>query len=217
MKQKTVFLTEIESQVEKAMDKALYVVAEKIGLEVDKIYESVIEEFYASYKPHRYKRTGATFYGSRLDPELPEQTDTGYITGLEISPDNIPGTPYRANKDWVFERTFVKGYHGYKRDEVKAWRKKRGLFYTRYGVNTKEKLRQKEIGAKYFFKRENGMQPLKPTPQVRFERKLRKKFQQKNKEFDQVFTDEFVKNFIRSRSKYPQTLNLFLKFGIDIY
>lgn len=193
------FITTIESQVADAMDRALYKVSEKIALEIDGVYETVIEEFYASYKPRRYRRTGATFYGSKLNPELPEKTDSGYETGLEISPDNIPGTPYRAEKAWVFERTFVKGYHGYKQDEVKEWRKKRGLFYDRWKTNTREKLREKEIGAKYFYKRHNGMVPLKPTPQVRFERKLRKKFQQKNREFDQVFVDEFTKELLRMK------------------
>ena len=36
-----------------------------------------------------------------------------------VSEKNIPGNPYNANKEWVFERTFSKGIHGVSRDDYK--------------------------------------------------------------------------------------------------
>ncbi len=96
-----------------------------------------MQGWYAEYDPVEYERTESSYLGSNAfmtagwgnmlfgEQYVSGKTDDGYIAGIEVSPQYIIGEPYRARegKDWVFERTFQQGIHGFTFDEVKKYRK----------------------------------------------------------------------------------------------
>lgn len=78
--------------------------------------------------PHFYQRTGSTYQASsmyRLSDinKNVREIGNGFIGGISISSDNIPGNPYRAmNKEWVFNRTFAEGIHGVHSTDKKKYK-----------------------------------------------------------------------------------------------
>lgn len=112
------FSEKIIKDIKKKYNKALQDFAEDVALNIEKAYESAIDAFYADYNPLWYDRTYSSYMGSSagtfgiFDPMNFQQGDNSYTVGTTISPEFIHGKPYRADTDWVFERTFVKGIHG---------------------------------------------------------------------------------------------------------
>ena len=99
----------------------LYAAAEEMATEVlwqiEHNYESVIDKFYADYDPLYYDRTYSTYLASSGYDNLYSSRNLIFMTntydvGININGRRIPGNPYRADKDWVFNRTFDKGIHG---------------------------------------------------------------------------------------------------------
>lgn len=94
--------------------------AREVLWEIEGFYESAIERFYDDYDPLYYDRTGMSMYGSSgypqgnelFSPQNLHQDGDVWSAGITIDPTFIPGNPYRANKGWVYERTFWKGIHG---------------------------------------------------------------------------------------------------------
>ena len=114
-------------------------VAEKFAQEVlwaiENQYESVIDVFYADYNPLYYYRTYSTYlassgYKQLYSPENYMSFDNYYNVGISIDSQKIPGNPYRADTDWVFNRTFEKGIHGINTRGAFGLRKPR--LYRRY-------------------------------------------------------------------------------------
>lgn len=112
----------------KEFDKALRETAREVTDDIEDAYQETIREFYDDYDPRSYVRTLETraasdhFKGRNKPRKL--GTDT-YIAGIEISADNIEGKPYRADKDWVFQRTYEEGIHGFTGDH--PWVEKYGV------------------------------------------------------------------------------------------
>lgn len=172
----------IKKEIDAALKTALDAVGREIGYEIETIYESVIDEFYNSYTPRRYRRTESTYYGSdsyllAKDPVIEGATVTA---GIEVSPDNIQGNPYRANKDWVFERTFVKGYHGYKDKEIREWRQR-------------PHIRELIKAGKYHFYRPDDMVVMNPPPKKLMEKRIRNSKKEWKQRINDVFTAELTK------------------------
>lgn len=99
----------------------LYSAAEEMATEVlweiEHNYESVIDRFYEHYDPLYYDRTYSTYLASSGYDNLYSSRNfifmsNEYDVGININSKRIPGSPYRADKDWVFSRTFEKGIHG---------------------------------------------------------------------------------------------------------
>ena len=172
----------LSKRISAAMDSALEKVAIEVGYEIEKIYESVITEFYDSYEPHRYDRTKSTFYGSDIYGNYhdPVRIDDGFLAGISVSPDTIPGNPYRADKNWVFERTFVKGYHGYNGKEIKKWRQL-------------PHIRELIKAGKYHYYRPPEMRVMKTKPEKLMEKRVRKLAKDLPKKYNQMFVDELTK------------------------
>ena len=96
-------------------------------------YNLSIDAFYADYEPRYYDRTASLYKGSNLtnhglisgfnkkNIQNPIEHKNSYIAEIQISPKFIPGNPYRADKDWVFERSFVDGIHGQSDTERRQW------------------------------------------------------------------------------------------------
>lgn len=101
-------------------DDAVEDMAREVLWQIESFYESAIERFYDDYDPLYYDRTGMSMYGSSGYPQGNElfspqniyKNGDMWTAGITIDPSYIPGNPYRANKGWVFERTFWKGIHG---------------------------------------------------------------------------------------------------------
>lgn len=173
----------LSKKINSAMDDALEKIAVEVGYEIEELYESVIEQFYNDYHPRRYRRTFSSFLGSDSYALMqdPVMQDDGYIVGVSVSPNTIPGEPYRAKKDWVFERTFRKGYHGYKNIEIRNWRSKK-----KNHALIKEK--------KYFFNRPDDMHVMSPSPEKLMEKGVKKLYKSLPKKYNQMFVDELTKS-----------------------
>lgn len=103
--------------LETLFDDAVKELAEEVLFQIEAEYESNIDRFYNDYNPLYYDRTYSTYSGSSggyslYSPENFKSIGDGYMVGINIDSSNIPGSPYRADKDWVFKRTYLKGIHG---------------------------------------------------------------------------------------------------------
>lgn len=114
------------SVFKKSYDNALKKTAQRIGREIEKAYEAQITRFYNDYFPISYDRTGATWWGSSGMQDYKSWSiylgDLKYQAGITVSPENIQnkiGDPYRADTDWVFNRTWHLGIHGINRRYVR--------------------------------------------------------------------------------------------------
>lgn len=116
----------IKRDLEKKYEKALKRFAEEMTYQVEAAYESVVQSFYDDYTPRYYERTYSTYLGSDKYNSPFDYTPFGneYEYGITVSDANIPGNPYRADKDWVFNRTFDEGIHGFFKDELNEWKEK---------------------------------------------------------------------------------------------
>lgn len=103
----------------KSYRNALEKTAQRIGREIEKAYEAQIQRFYNDYNPIVYERTGATWWASSGMQNYNSWStylgDLQYQAGIVIDPMNIQikrGHPYKANTEWVFNRTWHYGIHG---------------------------------------------------------------------------------------------------------
>ena len=116
--------------------------AEYMKEEFAYLYANVIVGFYENYDPIRYRRTFSTFAagleGRYNKPEdyvynpkprvdiKPINGGEGREIKMHISPDYM-GDPCRAATDWVFDRTYVEGIHGFARSDI-GWLGDNGSF-----------------------------------------------------------------------------------------
>lgn len=104
-------------KLEQIFNNSVEELAYNILEETELLYESCIQSFYDDYTPVWYDRTGYSMYGSSGYDTLYNDHNIhpfegGWETNIDVTAANIPGNPYRANKAWVFGRTFIKGIHG---------------------------------------------------------------------------------------------------------
>lgn len=108
--------------IKKHFNEVLQEFAEDVAFNIEKAYESVIDMFYADYGPNNgdpwfYDRTYSTYQASSGYDQIFSSNNiqhygNSYFSGIGVSSSNIPGDPYKAYKEWVFNRTFYKGIHG---------------------------------------------------------------------------------------------------------
>ena len=130
--------------VTESFNKAVKDTAEEISFRIESIYESAIEDFYLSYEPKSYSRTYSTFLGSNHYETPFEYMQFGntYFSGIQVDSGNIPGDPYRAKKNWVFDRSFYKGIHGFITvDQPKINKRKKEIGYRIKIKNYPERMR----------------------------------------------------------------------------
>lgn len=101
----------------KMFDDAVEEMAQEVLFRIENIYETAIDRFYADYNPLYYNRTYSTYlassgYDNLFSPQNIHGSGNQWTAGITVGPANIPGKPYRADTDWVFDRTFNKGIHG---------------------------------------------------------------------------------------------------------
>ena len=164
----------IVNQITAIAKEATKEIAEEVTVRLEIGYEKCIEEFYKDYRnPRYYDRTYSTFYASTGFGDMAiwkrcvKKNNRGYISGIIVDSSNITEEPYRAETEWVFERTFNEGIHGMTPEEVSDadWLKPNGLtpFY-RYPLF---------YGGRLWHKK-----PMSPTPKERMDKKYREMFKQ---------------------------------------
>ena len=127
---------EIDKKIDRAITKILNACAEKMANDCREQYEKIIDNFYADYRPHSYNRTLETKYAHNLYRNNYKSITTfidSNTVQIIFSPGSeyIEGNPYRANKDWVYERTYIEGIHGWTPEEVLEYSS--GANYGYYG------------------------------------------------------------------------------------
>lgn len=117
-------------EVKRAFDTAISVVASQVGDEIQTAFDSAIVKFYSDYDPTSYDRTETMFQfssGYRLGPKKPlfeKKGDMKYEAGIIVSPNNVSGNPYKKNHGirvtpkFVFNVSYMKGIHGFNRNNV---------------------------------------------------------------------------------------------------
>lgn len=141
----------IKADIEQKFRMACAEMAAEMTWRIESAYESVIQSFYDDYTPKYYERTYSTYLASDKvdDPFGFTPVDNDYITGINVDPSFINGNPYRAEKDWVFDRTFNKGIHGFFRWEYRQWANKQLRALNRkYLMSKAKKQRLKEYFTK---------------------------------------------------------------------
>ena len=155
MGRKTNIKDRILKDMEKNVNYAIVNAANEISFQIESAFENAISLFYSNYDPIVYNRTYSTFLASS-GYEDPFSSENVYLSGnlwfagITVGDPNIPGDPYRASKDWVFDRTFNKGIHGI---NIKTVRHRNSTLFN--------KDRQKRILAAYFSKLNKNQQKIK--------------------------------------------------------
>lgn len=119
---------EFEKVVLEQYEEAVKNTANQIGREIRKDYIDSIQAFYDDYTPKRYIRTWNTYLASNAAKDARKSVQKkgkAYICGISVS-SSFMKDAYRADTDWVFERTYAKGIHGFTSDyinRVRNWYK----------------------------------------------------------------------------------------------
>lgn len=130
---------DIISKIERDLDSAIKVTSEILGRQIEKAYRDSIAKFYSDRAfpysriknvPLRYKRrkTNNLYYGSsgriKYDKNKPmyESIGNAYRTGIEVGAKFYTNpSPYRADTEWVFNRAFIDGVHGFCEGDNFIW------------------------------------------------------------------------------------------------
>ena len=117
MARKTKYDLSSTDGLKKLFDDSVKEMAQEVFFRIQGLYESAIQQFYNDYDPLYYQRTDSTWYGSSGTDDYYSSRNIAkrgdiYYTGIHVGPSFIKGNPYRADKDWVFWRTYNKGIHG---------------------------------------------------------------------------------------------------------
>lgn len=151
-------MDELEKSLRKMLNRGVKAFCNQILDEITEAYSSAIDKFYADYSPRYYGRTGGLFKGSdvaRGDSSGITPTGNGYQVGIHVSPNY--GNPYRADTEWVFNRAFSEGIHGFTRNQAIDWNK-----------------RNKERGSNFKLSVANAPVKMKPSPQILMNKDFRK-------------------------------------------
>ena len=105
----------ILSDVKRKQKKAVKRTAKRVTERIQSEFKNATTDFYDEYNPKSYDRTFSTYalsdnYGGIESPE--PFGDGGYLAGIEVNSSNIGENPYRADLDWVVDRTWNKRIHG---------------------------------------------------------------------------------------------------------
>lgn len=123
---KEMTLEEFRIDIENKFNMACADMAAETTYAIEYAFESVVQSFYDEYDPKYYSRTYSTYMASSKwnDPFGFTPVDNNiFESGIEVDSENIPGSPYRADKHWVFTRTFNEGIHGFFKTEMEGWKK----------------------------------------------------------------------------------------------
>jgi hypothetical protein len=172
--------------------------------QIENNYETVIDMFYQHYNPLYYDRTYSTYlassgYETLYSLQNMNPIEVGYDVGINVDSSNIKDDPYRAETDWVFNRTWRFGIHGQDRGKrwgsksektfqrVKGWRL-RNTYHVDLIPGTEFGLKQTHVTHRYTGNisiSQSFMTNMTPSPKVLMD-KWWKKFNTK-KNLDSIF------------------------------
>lgn len=109
----------IKQMCQKIAQEAIRNSLNDIVFDIENMYQSVIEQFYNDYSPSEYSRT---YSGYEAYTKHIKKIPNGYECGIIVDGSKIPqGTYFSiydnthiADSDWVFNRGFIEGFHGFK-------------------------------------------------------------------------------------------------------
>lgn len=173
--------------IKKHFNEVLQEFAEDVAFNIEKAYESVIDMFYADYGPNNgdpwfYDRTYSTYQASSGYDQIFSSNNiqhygNSYFSGIGVSSSNIPGDPYKAYKEWVFNRTFYKGIHGISSVDVREKNEQIRQKYKRQRALMR-KLKKKHKGLKIDSKMQglikNIPKNMNPAPKKVMDRQFKK-------------------------------------------
>lgn len=150
-------------KIDKATTAILNKCAKKMATDCKEQYRSVIRLFYSGYpKPHSYDRTLETLNANNIRENnfdykkiTTRISPTAIRVVFSIGTEFIKGKPYRADTDWVFNRTFKEGIHGWTPEEVADYTG--GSNYGYYGKDGRFYMNR----MMYWY---DVPQPMSPTP-----------------------------------------------------
>ena len=192
-------IDKFKQQIMENFYNALEEMAQVISEQVQEAYTEVIDDFYNfaafPYKgkygidytntPNSYNRTFSLYRASSGYHDLYSSVWNygDYVEGgIEVAPENIGYNPYRADTDWVFNRSFFEGIHGFysKSKTGKNWliKKYRNKF---------RKKGSKEMGFSFVAPLKN-----KPIPKEFMDKKFKKITTKKA--LDQLFEETIKKH-----------------------
>lgn len=119
-------------EIIKRADRACKMAAKEVGEEIQLAYDESVTDFYSSYSPTWYDRTGSTYkastgYSGKTSWQIGEMH---YRCGIRLDP-GLMGEPYNignhgwakygiATADFIFSRTWDLGIHGFTAQEFQA-------------------------------------------------------------------------------------------------
>lgn len=115
----------IIAEVDSAIGKA----AKEVGDKIQKAYNESVDDFYDSYQPSSYIRTLSTYKGSSAARGHRTHRKLGSMrheAGITVDASYIGGNPYTKHPkhgwdpsvDFIFNRTFFEGIHGFNRGTI---------------------------------------------------------------------------------------------------
>lgn len=115
------------NRIKRQFNAAVKDMAGQMTYTIESAYQGAIQAFYDDYYPKWYQRTYSTFEASDRANDMFGYNQMGNIfeSGIHVDPSFISGNPYRADKGWVFERTFVQGIHGFTLQDLQHWQDRR--------------------------------------------------------------------------------------------
>ncbi len=117
------------------VDEAIGKAAKEAGDEIQAAFNESVDNFYDSYHPSSYNRTLSTYRGSSAARNHRTHRKLGSMRhecGITVDSSYIGGNPYTKNPkhgwdpsvDFIFDRTFFQGIHGFNRGTIQKRNKR---------------------------------------------------------------------------------------------
>lgn len=153
-----IYMDELEKSLRKMLNQGVKAFCNQVLDEITEAYSSSIDRFYADYSPRSYGRTGGLFKGSdvaRGESSGITPTGNGYQVGIHVSANYK--SSYRADTEWVFNRAFSEGIHGFTRNQAIDWNR-----------------RNRDRGNSFRLPVNDAPTKMKPAPQILMNKDFRK-------------------------------------------
>ena len=111
---------DILGDITKKAEKVVEVLAKEVASEMHEKYYDVLDDFYGGYSPRMYGRTNRAKYLALL-PEIAEAAGLSSTGAIKIDSGRLPAYRsifnWNASGDWVFDRIWSSGIHGWSPNE----------------------------------------------------------------------------------------------------
>ena len=99
-------LDEFLNDEDKIIDDLVEEISNGVCDDLDEMFErNINQHFYKRYNPHRYRRKGSLFKTYKI-----KKTKSG--VSWDFSPEYMPEGLHRADNEYIFQKSFIEGFHG---------------------------------------------------------------------------------------------------------